>query len=198
MKIGILALQGDFINHFKVLSQLGVDPILVKSPQDLAAIEGIVIPGGESTTISKLLVSSGVYDPLKERLDNGLAGFGTCAGMIILSRVILDGRSDQVALSSIDISVRRNGFGRQVASFETDIDVAGISGGSMRAAFMRAPVVEEVGSSVEILSDVSYRFPDSSTRKVPVICRERNILVCSFHPEIVGDDRLHRLFLDIC
>lgn len=198
MKIGVLALQGDFLNHFAVLTQLGVDPILIKSSRDLAAIEGIVIPGGESTTISKLLISSGIYHPLKELLDNGLAGFGTCAGMILLSKVILDGRSDQVALSSIDISVRRNGFGRQIASFETDINVEGIAGGPMRAAFIRAPVVEEVGSSVEILSSVEYRFPDSSTREVPVICRERNILVCSFHPEIVGDDRLHRLFLDIC
>ena len=193
MKIGVLALQGDFLNHLAILDQLSVKSVLVRTPGDLD-IDGIIIPGGESTTMSLLLQSSELYKPLASLLNSGLAAFGTCAGMILLARTVIDGRSDQVTLDAIDIVVRRNGFGRQVASFETELAVSGI--GPMRAAFIRAPVVEKVSDEVEVLARVNYSFPDSSSREVPVICRNGKVLVSSFHPELVGEDRLHRLFLE--
>lgn len=195
MNIGVLALQGDFLNHVKMLKKIGVDSVLVRVPEDLCGVDGIVIPGGESTTISMLLLSSGLLDPLGKLLDEGMGAFGTCAGMIILARTVADGRIDQVALDAIPIAVRRNGFGRQIASFETDLDVKGVDG-PMRASFIRAPVVEEIGTSVEVLASVNYSFPDSTVRSVPVVCREGNVLVCSFHPEVVEDERLHRLFVE--
>lgn len=197
MKIGVLALQGDVVEHVNVLNNIGIDPILVKSPANLAAVEAIIIPGGESTTMSLLLGSAGLADPLKRALDDGMPAFGTCAGMIMLAGTILDGREDQISFSKIDISVRRNGFGRQVASFETDLAVQGILGPPMRAVFIRAPVVEWASDEVEILATVKYHFADSSMREVPVICKQGNVLVSSFHPEIVGDDRLHALFVEL-
>lgn len=198
MKIGILALQGDVSNHSMILGQLDVDVVLVKTPSDLGAIDGIVIPGGESTTMSMLLQSSGLAEPLAGELSNGFPALGTCAGMILLARTIIDGRVDQTSLGAIDITVRRNGFGRQIASFETDIQVSGIGPDPMRAVFIRAPIVEFVGNSVDVLASVEYQFPDLSTRVIPVICKQEKVFVSSFHPEIVGDDRLHKLFLEAC
>lgn len=198
MKIGVLALQGDVSNHFNILNGLDVDAVIVKTQSDLAAIDGIVIPGGESTTMSLLLQSSGLAEPLRTQLGNGLPALGTCAGMILLAKEIIDGRPDQISLGAIDITVRRNGFGRQIASFETDLIVDGIGTGPMRAVFIRAPIVEDVSSGVEILARVRYQFPDSSSREIPVICKQDKVIVSSFHPEIVGDDRLHKLFLEVC
>lgn len=194
MRIGVLALQGDFLNHVAVLDSLSVESVLVKTPDDLD-VDGIIIPGGESTTMSLLMQSSGIYEPLKVLLHDGLPAFGTCAGMILLASSLMDGRSDQVTLDAIDIVVRRNGFGRQVASFETDLAVSGVEGGPMRAVFIRAPVVEKVADRVEVLAEVNYSFADSSNRVVPVICRQGKVIVSSFHPELVGEDRLHKVFL---
>ena len=196
MRIGVLALQGDFMNHVAVLDGLSVDAVLVKTPDDLD-VDGIIVPGGESTTMSLLLQSSGIYEPLKALLHEGLPAFGTCAGMILLASSLMDGRSDQVTLDAIDIVVRRNGFGRQVASFETHLAVSGVEGGPMRAVFIRAPVVEKVADRVEVLAEVNYSFADSSNRVVPVICRQEKVIVSSFHPELVGEDRLHKIFLGL-
>ncbi len=194
MRVGIISLQGDFLNHFSILERLDVEPVLVKTPADLR-VDGLILPGGESTAISMLLQSSGLFDPIRGLIRDGMPVFGTCAGMILLARSVIDGREDQVGFDAIDIAVRRNGFGRQVASFETDLDVAGFEDGPVKAVFIRAPVVEKVAEEVEVLASVDYQFPDSSGRSVPVICRQEKVLVSSFHPELVGEDRIHRLFL---
>ena len=186
-KIGVLALQGATRPHREVLEALGADPVGVRTPSDLAAVDAIVIPGGESTTISMLLDSSGLRDPLEERLRDGLPAFGTCAGMILLATEVLDGRPDQRSFGTVDITVRRNAFGRQNESFEADLDVAGLHDGRFHAVFIRAPYVERVGDGVEVLASVDGH---------PVLCRSGRTLVSSFHPELGDDLRLHRLFLE--
>lgn len=158
----------------------------VRTADHLALVDALVIPGGESTTISKLLVSNGVLDPLRARIAEGLPVFGTCAGMILLAAEILDGRPDQVSFGAIDLAVRRNGYGRQIDSFEADLTVAGLDE-TFRAVFIRAPVVERSGPDVEILARVD---------NIPVLCRSGSILVASFHPELTDDFRLHQLFVD--
>lgn len=182
-------------------------------PSDLEGVGAVVIPGGESTTMSHLLGTSGLFEPLAARLADGMPAFGTCAGMILLAAEVLDGREDQRFFSAIDISVRRNAFGRQVASFEADLDIDLDSGGldaggpysggldePFHAVFIRAPWVERTGDSVEVLAEVS---PASNTstgggvNSVPVLCRSGPILVSSFHPELTADDRIHRMFLDM-
>ncbi len=155
-------------------------------PPQLEAVGALVIPGGESTTISKLLVSQELHGPLAERLEAGMPVFGTCAGMILLANRILDGRPDQIPFGLIDLAVRRNGYGRQIASFETDLDVVGLDE-PFRAIFIRAPKVEKVGDGVEVLAEVDG---------VPVLCRSGSVLVASFHPELTDDTRLHRLFIE--
>lgn len=189
-KIGVLALQGAWRAHAEVLDELGALAVPVRRPDDLGALDAIVIPGGESTTMSMLLESAGLFDPLAERLDDGLPAFGTCAGMILLAREILDGRSDQRCFDRIDIAVRRNAFGRQVDSFEADLDVDGLTGpaaaNGFHAVFIRAPYVERVGESVDVLADVGGH---------PVLCRQGPTLVSAFHPELSGDPRIHQLFL---
>ncbi|MEO7126447.1 MAG: pyridoxal 5'-phosphate synthase glutaminase subunit PdxT [Nakamurella sp.] len=192
LTVGVLALQGDVREHVRALSNLGVRAITVRRPSEIAMIQGIVIPGGESTTICRLLDVFELRDPLAERLSSGLPAYGSCAGMITLATTILDGRSDQVPLGAIDITVRRNAFGRQVDSFETDLDVkgfaaAGIDDEPLRAVFIRAPWVESVGPGVEVLASVDGGQP--------VAVRQGRVLVTSFHPEITADDRIHRLFL---
>jgi 5'-phosphate synthase pdxT subunit len=170
-----------------MLSRLGAEPVACRLPADLDGIDAVVLPGGESTTISMLLASSGMFEPLGERLATGLPAFGTCAGMILLGREILDGRSDQRCFRAIDIAVRRNAFGRQVDSFEADLGVSGLAGPAMHAVFIRAPVVERVGDGVEVLARVEGR---------PVLCRQGRVLVAAFHPELGDDPRLHELFLN--
>lgn len=164
----------------------------VRVPSDLDGVSSIVIPGGESTTISLLLQSSGLLAPLQARLGAGMPALGTCAGMILLASEVLDGRPDQICLGAIDISVRRNAFGRQRESFEADLDLssAGITA-PLHAVFIRAPVVERTGPDVEVLATV--KMPDGEK---PVVCRQGPVLVSSFHPELVGEPRLHELFLE--
>ncbi|MCX7621679.1 MAG: pyridoxal 5'-phosphate synthase glutaminase subunit PdxT [Acidimicrobiales bacterium] len=185
MKAGVLALQGAVGPHVAALERVGALAIPVRDTDSLAAVDALVLPGGESTTIAMLLERAGLADPLAERLAGGLPVLGTCAGMILLAAEVLDGRPDQRAFGVIDISVRRNAFGRQVDSFETDLEIAEL-GAPFRAVFIRAPVVERTGAGVEVLATVD---------NYPVLCRQGKVLVSAFHPELSGDDRLHAAFL---
>ncbi len=189
-RVGVLALQGDVREHVRALAELGAAPVEVRTPANLAAVEAMVLPGGESTTMSLLLESSGLLEPLRGRLRDGMPVFGTCAGMILLAADVLDGRPDQHRLGAIDIAVRRNAFGRQVDSFETDLAVAGLDW-PFHAVFIRAPVVESVGPGVEVLS--SLTGTDGVAR--PVVCQQGPVLVTAFHPELSHDLRLHETFL---
>jgi pyridoxal 5'-phosphate synthase pdxT subunit len=186
-RVGVLALQGAFALHVRALARLGVDAVEVRTPAELAGVDALVLPGGESTTMSKLLESQGLFEPLAERLAGGMPALGTCAGMILLSREVLDGRADQRSFGVIDIAVRRNAFGRQVDSFEADLQVVGLPEAPVHAVFIRAPIVEEVGEGVEILAQVDGGRP--------VACRQGPVLVTSFHPELSPDLRVHELFL---
>ena len=186
--IGVLALQGDVREHLVALAGLGVTARPVRRARELADLDGIVIPGGESTTICRLLDVFELREPLTARLRDGLPAFGSCAGMIVLASQILDGRPDQVPLGAIDIVVRRNAFGRQVDSFESDLAIAGVDGGPVRAVFIRAPWVERTGPDVQVLARVAEH---------PVAVRQGRVLATSFHPEVAGDDRLHELFLSM-
>jgi len=183
--VGILALQGAFAAHEDALRGLGVETRQVRTPLDLAHVHALVMPGGESTTMSRLLETSQLFEPLQQRLTEGLPVFGTCAGMILLATNVLDGRPDQRSFGVIDIDVRRNGYGRQVDSFETDITVAGLSA-PFHAVFIRAPKVETTGTAVEVLA---------THDGVPVLARQGPVMVASFHPEITPDARLHEMFL---
>jgi 5'-phosphate synthase pdxT subunit len=185
-KVGVLALQGDVLEHTSVLTELGAHVVEVRVPNDLSGVDALVLPGGESTTISLLLQSSGLFDPIASRLAEGMPAFGTCAGMILLATEVLDGRPDQRSFGAIDLSVRRNAFGRQVDSFETDLDVAGLPEGPVHAVFIRAPVVERAGDGVDVLASVGGQ---------PVLCRAGSIVVAAFHPELSDDLRIHELFL---
>lgn len=186
LTVGVLALQGDVREHVAALRALGAEPLEVRTPAQLEQVDGLILPGGESTTMALLLASSGLDGPLGLRLKEGMPAFGTCAGMILLARKVVDGRNQQPCLGAIDLSVRRNAFGSQGRSFEVDLDVAGLGGGPIHAVFIRAPVIEETGPDVEVLADVDGR---------PVLARQGPVLVCAFHPELVGDLRLHELFL---
>jgi 5'-phosphate synthase pdxT subunit len=183
--VGVLALQGAFGLHARVLAGLGAEPTEVRTPADLAPVDALVLPGGESTTMSMLLESSGLFDALAKRLADGLPVFGTCAGMILLARDVLDGRPDQRSFGAVDLAVRRNGYGRQVDSFEADLDVAGLDE-PYRAVFIRAPLVTEAGADVDVLARHDGH---------PVLARQGAVLVSSFHPELSGDGRLHARFL---
>ncbi len=185
--IGVLALQGAFAAHLDLLTSLDVVGRPVRLPSDLEGLDGLILPGGESTTMSNLLRSYDLLGPLSEFISAGHPVFGTCAGMILLSDRILDGRADQIALKSIDIVVRRNGYGRQVDSFETDIDVDGFDS-AFHAVFIRAPRIEEVGPDVDVLA---------RHEGVPVLVRQGTVMAASFHPELTNDDRIHRLFADM-
>lgn len=190
-RVGILALQGDVREHAGAFGALDVEPVAVRTPADLDSVEMLVVPGGESTTMSLLLQSSGLMEPVRKRLEAGMPAFGTCAGMILLADEILDGRPDQEQLGAIDITVRRNAFGRQIQSFETDLAVEGLDR-PFHAVFIRAPAVERVGGGVEVLASVEGA--DGAPRAV--LCRQGPILVAAFHPELSGDPRLHELFLE--
>jgi 5'-phosphate synthase pdxT subunit len=185
-KVGILALQGDVGEHAQVLAELGAEPVEVRRPHHLSGVDAIVLPGGESTTMSKLLETSDLFEPLAERLREGMPVFGTCAGMILLATEVLDGRADQRSFGVVDLAVRRNAFGRQVDSFEAEVEVEGLPGGPYPAVFIRAPYVERAGEAVEILARVDGH---------PVLCRQGPVMVAAFHPELSGDLRLHDLFL---
>lgn len=186
--IGVLALQGDVRAHVSALRALDADVLEVRLPADLARVDALVLPGGESTAMGMLLGSSGLREPLEDCLRAGLPAFGTCAGMILLARSVVGGRPDQPALGAMDVTVRRNGFGTQAHSFEADLDVADVPGGPLHAVFIRAPVIEAVGPGVDVLAEFDGR---------PVVVRQGPVLACSFHPELVGDLRLHDLFLNL-
>lgn len=185
MQIGVLALQGAFAAHSDCLASIGVQSIEVRSPEQLGTVDALLMPGGESSTMSQLLESSGLFDPIATRIADGMPVFGTCAGMILLASEILDGRSDQRSFSAIDISVRRNAFGRQVDSFEATINS---SVGDFHGVFIRAPRIERVGEGVEVLGSID---------KEPVLVRQGNVLAASFHPELSSDARLHEYFISI-
>ncbi|MFV2039460.1 MAG: pyridoxal 5'-phosphate synthase glutaminase subunit PdxT [Acidimicrobiales bacterium] len=187
VNVGVLALQGAFARHVGVLRGLGVETTEVRVASDLAVVDRLVMPGGESTAMSNLLASNELYEPLADRLSAGMPVFGTCAGMILLASSILDGRDDQRCFGAIDIDVRRNAFGRQIDSFEADLDVTGLDS-PLRAVFIRAPVVERVGAAVDVLASVDGQ---------PVLCREASTMVAAFHPELSDDRRLHQIFLTI-
>jgi pyridoxal 5'-phosphate synthase pdxT subunit len=187
VKVGVLALQGASARHAAMLARLGAEPVTVRSPADLAGVEALILPGGESTTISMLLESSGLFAAVADRLAGGMPAFGTCAGMILLGREILDGRPDQRCFGALDIAVQRNAFGRQVDSFEADLAVEGVDGSPVHAVFIRAPVVERVAEDVDVLAAVDGR---------PVLCRQGRVLAAAFHPELGDDLRLHELFLN--
>ena len=189
--VGVLALQGDVAEHLRALEDSGARALPVRRLAELDAVDALVIPGGESTTMSKLLVAFDLLDPLEERVHAGMPVWGTCAGMILLARVVLDGRPDQHSLGAIDMTVRRNAFGRQVDSYEEDLDVVGLET-PFHAVFIRAPWVEQVGAGVEVLARAG------NTSDGPVVAvRSGHALATSFHPEVGGDGRLHRLFVDM-
>lgn len=185
--VGVLALQGAFAAHQQVLESLGEATAQVRTPSDLARVDTLVMPGGESTAMSRLLVTSGLFDEVKERVADGMPVFGTCAGMILLAKEVLDGRPDQLSFGAIDISVRRNGYGRQVDSFESDIEVVGLDH-AFHAVFIRAPKVCAVGPAVDVLA---------THEGVPVLVRHGHVMVASFHPELTGDARLHAMFVQL-
>jgi len=184
--VGVLALQGAFAAHIEKLQGLGVKTQEVRTPSQLEAVDSLVMPGGESTTMSMLLESSELFDPVSERLADGMAVFGTCAGMILLADKVLDGRSDQRSFSRLAITVQRNGYGRQIDSFETSITVDGLDDPA-HAVFIRAPRIVEAGPGVEVLA---------TARDDAVLVRQGNAVAAAFHPELSEDDRIHRLFLE--
>ena len=187
MKVGVLALQGAVREHAEALAEVGAHSVEVRRPEDLAGVDALVLPGGESTTMSFLLESAELFEPVAARLAEGMPAFGTCAGMILLASEVLDGRPDQRSFGAVDMAVRRNAFGRQVDSFETDLAVEGLPGGAFPAVFIRAPFVERTGDGVEVLATVDGR---------PVLCRQGPVMVAAFHPELSGDLRLHQRFVE--
>jgi 5'-phosphate synthase pdxT subunit len=196
MTVGVLALQGDVREHVEALAELGEAVRTVRGGDDLAGLAGLIIPGGESTTLSMLLESSGLFDPLDAAIREGLPVFGTCAGMILLAGRVLDGRDDQRGFGAIDLVIRRNGYGSQAASFECDLDVPALGEGPVHAVFIRAPVVERAGPGVEVLATLAEAPQDGQPAPLrPVVCRQGRVLVASFHPELTGDRRLHQLFV---
>ena len=191
-RIGVLALQGDVREHDRALVAAGAQPSHLRRPEDLEGLHGLVLPGGESTTISRLLQVFDLLDPLRAAVAGGLPVYGSCAGMILLAREVLDGRPDQQGIGGLDVVVRRNAFGRQVDSFEADLPFAGV--GVVHAVFIRAPWVERTGAGVEVLAAVPGNGP-AAGRVVAV--RQGPVLATSFHPELTGDHRVHGLFVDL-
>jgi 5'-phosphate synthase pdxT subunit len=190
--VGVLALQGDVREHLRALEAAGADAVPARTAADLDAVDGLVLPGGESTTIGKLLDIFGLLDPLRARIKDGMPAYGSCAGMILLADEVLGGTTDlptgQPTVGGLDVTVRRNAFGRQVDSFETDLDVAGVDGGPLHAVFIRAPWVERAGAGVEVLATVHDH---------PVAVRQGALLATSFHPELTSDTRLHEFFVSL-
>ena len=192
-RIGVLALQGDVREHESALSAVGAEVMRVRSSIDLASVDALVIPGGESTTMSKLALSNGLMEPLREARRAGMPMYGSCAGMIMLADRVTDARPDQETIGGLDITVRRNAFGRQVDSFETDMDIVGVGDEPVHAVFIRAPWVESAGPEVEVLATIETGG-DAGTI---VAVRQGPLLATSFHPELTGDHRIHRMFVEI-
>ena len=194
MLVGVLALQGDFREHLFALAECGVDAIAVKSLDQINEIDALILPGGESTTIAKLARTFGLFNRISERIHAGLPTYGSCAGMILLADRIEGAAMGQESFGGMDITVRRNAFGRQVDSFEANLNMVGITSPAVRAIFIRAPWVESVGTGVEVLASVEIEG-----ELHPVAVQQGNLLATSFHPEITGDNRVHRYFIEnIC
>jgi 5'-phosphate synthase pdxT subunit len=191
--IGVLALQGDVREHVRALAAAGATGVPVRRPDELTTVDALVLPGGESTTIDKLSRFFDLRDPIRARIAAGMPVYGSCAGMILLADRLLDAPADQQTFGGIDITARRNAFGRQVESFEEDIGFAHLDDGPVRAAYIRAPWVEDAGQDVEVLARVGSGPAEGRI----VAVRQGNLLATSFHPEITGDYRVHRLFADI-
>jgi pyridoxal 5'-phosphate synthase pdxT subunit len=195
--VGVLALQGDVREHLSALTDCGVLAVPVRRAAELDAVDALVLPGGESTTMSRLLETFELLEPLRDRIADGMPAYGSCAGMILLARQVLDGRADQRQLGGLDVVVRRNAFGRQVDSFETDLSLVGLAGGPVHAVFIRAPWVESVGPDVEVLATVP-RQPEAGAAEGRIVAvRQGMVLATAFHPELTGDGRVHRLFCDL-
>ncbi|HEY5387125.1 MAG TPA: pyridoxal 5'-phosphate synthase glutaminase subunit PdxT [Thermoleophilia bacterium] len=186
-RIGVLALQGAFREHILSVEALGASTVAVRLPDQLDGLDGLIIPGGESTAIGKLMATYRFYEPIIHRHDQGMAVWGTCAGAILIAKEIVDGLPDQRSLELMGIAVRRNAYGRQVASFEADLDVAHVTGGAFRGVFIRAPWIESVGEGVEVLAEHDGHI---------VAARCGRLMATAFHPELTGDLRIHRLFLE--
>ncbi len=186
MRVGVLALQGDFREHLFALEECGVTPSVIRRPHELANVDALVLPGGESTAIANLARSFEMFDPLKSRIADGMPVYGSCAGMILLADRVLDAAIGQETFGGLDITVRRNAFGRQVDSFESDLEFKGITNPPVRAVFIRAPWVESVGPEVEVLATFDHA----------VAVRQGALLATSFHPELTGDNRIHRYFIE--
>jgi 5'-phosphate synthase pdxT subunit len=184
-RVGVLALQGDVREHVRLLEEMSVEPVAVKHPEQLGDVDGLVIPGGESTTIGKMAVRFGLLEPIRQAISDGLPVYGTCAGMILLAGSVTEG--DQPLIGGLDIVVRRNAFGRQNDSFESEIQIEGMDD-PFPAVFIRAPWVEKVGADVQVMAEVSHHA---------VMVRHERLLATSFHPEIAGDDRVHRVFVEM-
>ncbi len=201
-RVGVLALQGDVREHERALSAAGAVPVRVRRPAELAAVDGIVVPGGESTVIGKLATTFGMLEPLQHAVADGLPAFGSCAGMILLADRLVDGVPGQPLIGGLDVTVRRNAFGRQVDSFEGPVAVREVSGGPVEAVFIRAPWVESAGDGVTVLarlgeavhSTTTGQGPGSSAARI-VAVRQGGLLATSFHPELTGDARMHALFV---
>lgn len=190
MIVGVLALQGDVREHISALSDCGVSAIEVRTTSELESVQALVIPGGESTTISKLARSFRIFDAIQSRIKSGMPVYGSCAGLILLADRVLDAIVGQESFGGLDVTARRNAFGRQVDSFESDIEFKGITGPKFRAIFIRAPWIEECGAGVEVLAQIDEH---------PVAVRYGNLLATSFHPELTRDNRIHRFFVEtIC
>jgi pyridoxal 5'-phosphate synthase pdxT subunit len=187
--VGVLALQGDVREHLHALAEADAIARPVRRPEELDGVDALVIPGGESTTMSKLAIEFGLLEPIRARVAGGMPAYGSCAGMIMLADRIAEGRPDQQTLGGLDITVRRNAFGRQVDSFEEDIEFVGLDGGPVRAVFIRAPWVEEAGDGVDVLARAAGKI---------VAVRQGALLATSFHPEVTGDTRVHELFVEMC
>ncbi|ROO59453.1 pyridoxal phosphate synthase yaaE subunit [Micromonospora sp. Llam0] len=193
VRVGVLALQGDVREHLRALTECGATARSVRRPEELEQVDALVVPGGESTTISKLAVEFDLLEPIRKRIAAGMPVYGSCAGMIMLADEILDGRPDQRSFAGISMAVRRNAFGRQVDSFEAPVAIDGVDGPPFHAVFIRAPWVERVGEDVEVLGRVAA---GAATGRI-VAVRQGNLLATAFHPELTGDRRVHRLFVEM-
>lgn len=194
MKVGVLALQGDVREHLRALQDCGAEAVPVRRAKEIEEVDALVIPGGESTTIAHLAQTFGVFDLISSRIKSGLPVYGSCAGMILLADRVLDATEDQKTFGGMDITVRRNAFGRQVDSFEIDIAIEGLTNSTMRAVFIRAPWVEQIGVGVQVLSSVTREGVSH-----PVAVRQGHMLATSFHPELTDDSRIHRYFIqEVC
>jgi len=186
MRVGVLALQGDFREHLFALEECGVNASIIRRPSELSAVDALVLPGGESTAIANLARSFEMFEPIKSRIAGGMPVYGSCAGMILLADRVLDAAVGQETFGGLDITVRRNAFGSQVDSFETDLEFTGITNPPVKAVFIRAPWVESVGQAVEVLATLDHA----------VAVRQGGLLATSFHPELTGDNRIHRFFIE--